>query len=189
MGLRVYGEGEWKVRRYSYSKHRKWLKLHISVDKDGEIRAEKLTDNDVPDSEAGVELLQQQSREKIEGFIGDGGYDERKMYVQCNKQGIVKIRIPPQKNAKIWVHGNTKGEKHPRDENLRSIRKKGRKRWKEHSGYYQRERAENTIYRIKTIFGDKIQARETKNQEIEATLMIKALNMMTACMPQSYPVP
>ncbi|MEM1244077.1 MAG: IS5 family transposase [Pseudomonadota bacterium] len=28
-GLKVYGEGEWKVRRHGYSKHRTWRKLHI----------------------------------------------------------------------------------------------------------------------------------------------------------------
>lgn len=187
-GLKVYGEGEWKVRRYGYTRHRKWLKLHISVDADGEIRAEKLTDNTVTDSDAGVDLLQEQ-QETITEFSGDGAYDERKIYVQCNTQGVVKINIPPKKNAKIWVHGNSKGVRHPRDENLRKIRKKGRKRWKQESGYYQRERAENTMYRIKTIFGDKIHARETQQQETEAKMMITALNKMTALgMPQSYPV-
>jgi len=178
-GLKVFGEGEWKVRRYGYTKHRKWLKLHISVDADGEVRAGQLTENEVADGEAGVELLKQQRQDTIDAFDGDGGYDTRKIYLQCNKQGITRIRIPPKKNAKIWIHGNTKGERHPRDENLRLIRKKGRKRWKKESGYYQREKAENTMYRIKTIFGDKIQARETKNQQTEAKIMIKALNKMT----------
>src|SRR3954453_18973939 len=27
-GLKVYGEGEWKVRQHGYSKRRTWLKLH-----------------------------------------------------------------------------------------------------------------------------------------------------------------
>ena len=30
-GLKVYGEGEWKVRQYGYSKRRTWRKLHLSV--------------------------------------------------------------------------------------------------------------------------------------------------------------
>ena len=31
-GLKVYGEGEWKVRQHGYSKRRTWLKLHLAVD-------------------------------------------------------------------------------------------------------------------------------------------------------------
>jgi hypothetical protein len=35
--------------------------------------------------------------------------------------------IPPRKYARIWKHCNTKTERLKRDENLRSIRKDGRK--------------------------------------------------------------
>jgi hypothetical protein len=43
-GLKVYGEGEWKVRQHGYSKRRTWRKLHLSVDEaSGEIEAEVLT--------------------------------------------------------------------------------------------------------------------------------------------------
>jgi hypothetical protein len=35
-GLKVYGEGEWKVRQHGYSKRRTWLKLHVArCDGDG----------------------------------------------------------------------------------------------------------------------------------------------------------
>lgn len=30
-GLKVYGEGEWKLRKHSKSKRRTWRKLHLSV--------------------------------------------------------------------------------------------------------------------------------------------------------------
>ena len=33
-GMKVYGEGEWKVRQHGYSKWRTWLKLHLAVDAD-----------------------------------------------------------------------------------------------------------------------------------------------------------
>src|SRR5512135_2437986 len=42
-GLKVYGEGEWKVRRHGYSKRRTWRKLHLAVND----RA-KLTHTDHP---------------------------------------------------------------------------------------------------------------------------------------------
>src|SRR5262245_17770318 len=31
-GVKVYGEGEWKVRQHGWSKRRTWLKLHLCVD-------------------------------------------------------------------------------------------------------------------------------------------------------------
>jgi hypothetical protein len=31
-GLKVYGEGEWKVRKHGWSKRRTWRKIHIGVD-------------------------------------------------------------------------------------------------------------------------------------------------------------
>ena len=31
-GLKVYGEGEWKVRQHGWSKRRTWRKMHLSVD-------------------------------------------------------------------------------------------------------------------------------------------------------------
>ncbi|KAF1008357.1 MAG: IS5 family transposase ISBam3 [Burkholderia gladioli] len=31
-GLKVYGEGEWKVRQHGYSKRRTWRKVHLTLD-------------------------------------------------------------------------------------------------------------------------------------------------------------
>jgi hypothetical protein len=31
-GLRLYGEGEWKVRKHGYSKRRTWRKVHLALD-------------------------------------------------------------------------------------------------------------------------------------------------------------
>ncbi|MBF0602803.1 MAG: transposase [Nitrospirae bacterium] len=35
-GIKVYGEGEWKVRQHGYSKRRTWRKLHLGVDESTE---------------------------------------------------------------------------------------------------------------------------------------------------------
>jgi len=48
--LKVYGEGEWKVRMHGYSKHRTWRKVHLMISPDGEIRAADLTTNAVSDA-------------------------------------------------------------------------------------------------------------------------------------------
>src|SRR3974377_2535785 len=43
-GLKVFGEGEWKVRQHGWSKRRTWRKLHLSVDAaSGEVQAAMLS--------------------------------------------------------------------------------------------------------------------------------------------------
>jgi hypothetical protein len=101
----------------------------------------------------------------------------------------VNILIPPRKNARIWKHGNSKAERHKRDENLRAIRKQGRRAWKEQSGYHVRSLAETAMFRLKTIFGDHLSARLIETQTTQAWIRCAALNQMTHLgMPQSYKV-
>jgi len=59
----------------------------------------------------------------------DGAYDQRKCYDAIHRRQA-KATILRRKGAKIWQHGNSKAERHNRDENLRRIRKVGRKAWK-----------------------------------------------------------
>ena len=50
-GLKVYGEGEWKVRQHGWNKRRTWRKLHLGVDEaTGEIVAQTLTTNSQDDA-------------------------------------------------------------------------------------------------------------------------------------------
>jgi hypothetical protein len=187
-GLKVYGEGEWKVRQHGYSKRRTWRKLHLGVNADtGEIIAAVLTTNDVGDGEVFPDLLAQ-----IKGPIvqasADGAYDSFANHDLLTELGV-KITIPPRENAKIRQHGNSMLPPLARDENLRAIRDLGRKRWKEESGYHQRSLAETAMFRIKTIFGESLRARNFRNQATEAFIRCAALNKMTALgMPDSYPV-
>jgi hypothetical protein len=188
-GLKVYGEGEWKVRKHGWSKHRTWQKFHLMISPDGEIRALKLTDNATTDAEVAPELLDQETAPTIMGFAGDGGYDRRNVYAACLDRRIPIILVPPQKNAKIFVHGNTHTTPHPRDENLRQIRKTSRTRWKEQTGYHVRSLVENTMFRLKTILGDRLNARLFPQQRTEAAIKARILNHMWQLgMPQSYAV-
>jgi hypothetical protein len=189
-GLKIYGEGEWKVRMHGVSKRRTWCKLHIGANPDdGEIQAVILTENSVSD-DATVEVLLEQIEQEIINFGADGAYDKRKVYDSLNAHSPdVNILIPPRKNARIWKHGNTKVERLKRDENLRSIRKDGRKAWKQNSGYHQRSLVETTMFRLKTIFGDDLSARLFETQTTQALVRCAALNKMTHLgMPQSYKV-
>jgi hypothetical protein len=189
-GLKIYGEGEWKVRQHGVSKRRTWRKLHIGTNpEDGEIQAVILTANSVSDGDA-VETLLQQIEQDIAKFAADGAYDRRKVYDSLNVHSPeVDILIPPRKNARIWKHGNTKTQRLKRDENLRSIRRQGRQKWKKQSGYHVRSLAETTMFRLKTIFGDGLSARLIETQTTQALVRCAALNRITHLgMPQSYKV-
>lgn len=189
-GLKIYGEGEWKVRQHGVSKRRTWRKLHLGANpEDGEIQAVILTENSVSD-DAAAEVLLEQIEQEIDTFAADGAYDKRKVYDSLNAHSPgVKILIPPRKNARIWKHGNTKAERLKRDENLRSIRKQGRREWKKNSGYHVRSLSETAMFRLKTIFGDELSARLLETQTTQALVRCAALNKMTHLgMPQSYKV-
>jgi hypothetical protein len=187
-GLKIYGEGEWKVRMHGVSKRRTWRKLHLGANpEDGEIQAALLTENRVSDDQAVKELLGQIEQTIID-FAADGAYDKRKVYDSLNAHSPeVNILIPPRKNGRIWQHGNTKTERLKRDENLRAIRNDGRKEWKKNSGYHVRSLAETTMFRLKTIFGNELSARLFETQTTQALVRCAALNKMTHLgMPQSY---
>jgi len=179
-GLKIFGEGEWKVRSHGKSKRRTWRKLHVGVDpQSGEIQAAALTTHSVSDSQMVASLLAQ-IEQPIERFAGDGSYDKRNVYNSLHQRAPdAVLLIPPRKNARIWQHGNTKAERLRRDENLRAIRKSGRQAWKRDSGYHIRSLAETTMFRLKTIFGDRLSARLLETQVTQALIRCAALNRMT----------
>ena len=189
-GLKIYGEGEWKVRKHGYSKRRTWRKLHLGADpENGEIQAVFLTENSVTD-DAAVKGLLEQIEQTLLACAADGAYDKRKVYDALNQHSPdVRILIPPRKNARIWQHGNSKAERLKRDENLRYIRKHGRQQWKDDSGYHMRSLSETAMFRLKTIFGGELSARLLETQTTQTLIRCLALNKMTHLgMPDSYPV-
>ncbi len=64
-GLKVFGEGEWKVKKHGQERRRIWRKLHLAVDsKTHEIICADLSLNNVTDSEAFPGLIRQTHRKK-----------------------------------------------------------------------------------------------------------------------------
>src|SRR3989441_6086689 len=187
-GFKVYGEGEWKVRLHGWSKRRTWRKLHLAVDEaTGEIVAAVASGAGVSDDAALPDLLA-----PVPGELGqvsaDGAYDKGRCYEAIEQRGAKAI-IPPRRDAKIWQHGNCAAPPRQRDENLRAIRRQGRRRWKKESAYHRRSLAETAFFRFKTIFGPTLQARHFDQQATELFLKAAALNRMTHLgMPDSYRV-
>ena len=176
-GLKVYGEGEWKVRKHGCSKYRTWMKLHVGIDiATQQIEMVALTDNSIDDAEAVKEMLNSvEEGKKIKSFRGDGAYDKEKVRSQLWKEQIEQI-IPPQHNAV-----KSKGDKpwlESRDQTIAAIKQMDRKGWKQSTGYHKRSLSETVMYRYKTIIGDKLQCREPKNQMAEAKTGCRILNEM-----------
>lgn len=187
-GVKVFGEGEWKVRAHGYTKRRTWRKLHLAVDEaTGEVAAAAVTTNSFKDSELLPDLLGGVTGE-VAQVSADGGYDSRNCYDAIRARGA-RPAIPPQKRARIWRHGNARAERHARDENLRRIRQVGRTRWKHESGYHRRSLAETAVFRVKMIFGERVGARSFAGQASQMLVRCAALNRMTHLgMPDSYAV-
>jgi hypothetical protein len=189
-GLKVYGEGEWKVRKHGASKRRTWRKMHICLDLDTQkiIKAE-LTGNEEADAPVGKNMLEGQT-EQIKSFSGDGAYDDFS-FRELLGDGITQI-IPPPKNAVI----KTGTEKEPapeyirqRNETIAFIKEHDLSAWKEAVGYHKRSLNEVVMYRYKTICGDRLSARVIENQITEVKVNCTLLNRFCDLgMPDSYKV-
>ena len=59
-GVKVFGEGEWKVRQHGYTYRRTWRKVHLGVDEaSGELVAAVVTTNNYSDGQVLPDLLAQ----------------------------------------------------------------------------------------------------------------------------------
>lgn len=185
-GLKVYGEGEWKVRKHGWCKHRTWRKLHIAVNTETlTIEAVTLTGNDADDASQ-VKPLLEAIPEKVNSFRGDGGYDKKKVRELLVKDAIKQL-IPPQENAVI--KDETKQYAMERNEAIRQIQQSDRSSWKKQVGYHKRSLAEVTMYRYKTLFTGTLQSRKIAYEQKEVAFKCCLLNRINELgMPKSYKV-
>lgn len=186
-GLKVYGEGEWKVRKHGWTKHRTWKKLHMGSDGlDLEIISVVLTGNEVDDAQAGIEIVEQSTTEvAIKSTAADGAYDKKK-FRGCLAEDIEQL-IPPQHNAVVSKINDPDFVQ--RDETIKRIAEVGREEWKKESGYHIRSKSEVNMFRYKKIFGERMQARKTPYENAEIQMKCKILNQFVEIgMPKSYKV-
>ncbi len=93
-GLKVFGEGEWKVKKQGKERRHIWRKLHLAVDaKTHEIICADLSLNNVTDAEAFPGLIRQTHR-KIRSAAADGAYDTRLCHDELPRKKISAL-IPP----------------------------------------------------------------------------------------------
>jgi len=188
-GLKVYGEGEWKVRKHGAGKHRSWMKLHVAIDiETQEIIGMELTSNSVDDATCAKSIIEsiESTERSIRSIRGDGAYDKKKVRKMAYKKNIKQI-IPPQRNAvldrggKVWMQ--------ERDEAIMRLKEIDRKDWKVEVGYHKRSLAETVMFRYKTIHGGQLKSRNIENQKTEVKIKCKILNILiNLAKPDSYKV-
>ncbi|MFB2659115.1 IS5 family transposase [Shewanella xiamenensis] len=180
-GLKVYGEGEWKVKKHGTDgKRRVWRKLHIAVDTHShEIIAAELSLSNVTDAEVLPNLLKQTQR-RIHTISGDGAYDTRECHEAIRRKRAFTL-IPPREGAAYWEQG------HPRNLAVSFQKLYGsNKKWKQRYGYHRRSISETAMYRIKQLLGGRLSMRNYNAQVGETYAMIKALNKLTGLgMPET----
>lgn len=190
-GVKVFGEGEWKVRKHGYSKRRTWRKVHVGMCADsGQVVVSGMTSNNVSDDEAMICMMGLLEGTSLGDVLGDGAYDT----VDC-REAIYDLGgrqiIPPDKNARLQKRAPLLSLKE-RDNAIRRIQElgeEGRAHWKQEVGYHRRSRVETLMFRYKTILGDRLTARREWTQATEISIKLDVLNRMTELgMPNSYKV-
>jgi hypothetical protein len=181
-GLKVYGEGEWKVRKHGWSKHRTWRKLHMASDGiDLEIISLELTDNKIDDADGGVPVMSKVNH-PLKSVAGDGGYDKEK-FRACIPKGVIQL-IPPRRDA-VDSKGKKRGYDQ-RDEAVRKIKATSRGEWKKETGYHIRSKSEVNMMRYKMAFGERMNARKIEFEKTEVQIKAKILNQhVNLGMPKS----
>lgn len=184
-GLKVYGEGEWKVRKHGWNQRRTWRLMHMGSDGSNlEILSVSLTGNNTSDSKAGIELMKKLSC-PIKTIAADGAYDS-KGFRGCLEPDILQL-IPPRRDG-VYSKGKIP-EYVQRDESILRINQIGRKEWKKEIGYHIRSLSEVNMYRYKTAFGEKMTARTPQAEQTEVRIKCKILNQFIELgMPSSYRV-
>lgn len=174
-GLKVYGEGEWKVRQHGTTQRRTWRKVHVAYDEtSNEVLAIALTTNDIDDASMLKPLLDTVVL-PISRVGADGAYDRAKVYDYLLERQIQAI-IPPRSNAVRWTNQQGQVLAHARNEALVAIEAVGLAEWKKQVGYHRRSKAETGMFRLKITFGERLQSRGLSSQKVEVRLKAACLN-------------
>ena len=183
-GLKLYGEGEWKVRKHGKNKRRTWLKLHLGVnEKSHTIEACVLTDDRVHDNEILPHMIRQIFG-KIAQITGDSAYDSHDSYEIALKCGA-KPCFPPRVNARR--HKATDEAWRLRNHAVSHMYYHGLADWKKKNNYHRRSLVEVMMFRFKQLFGANVMARTVKRQAKEiGFIKCLVINKMTALGMPSY---
>ena len=181
-GLKVYGAGEWYVRKYGMGRARRrtWRKLHLGVDESTkEIVVVDLTTSRVHDSRQLPDMVNQQAPGDIAQVSGDKAGDSVGCYEAILKRAAIPT-IPPRRRARLSRGADPPPPRAARDDVLRRIAAEGRYAWRVSSGATRQSLAENAVSRFKAIVGIKLCACRFESQQVEAVVKCQVLNRMAS---------
>lgn len=189
-GVKVYGEGEWRVRQHGKSKRRTWRKIHLAICPDShEILLSELTENNKADDFVAKQMVPKLPK-SVKKTYGDGAYDRQDFYRSCHAKDILAL-VPPRKGGKLSDQ-TKKPWMEMRNDALRAIKGLGedemaRSLWKKLCGYHKRSLAETAMYRFKQAFGGSFRSRKLAYQRTELYAKSLVMNQMTKLgMPLGY---
>lgn len=176
-GPKLFGEGEWKVRKHGWSKRRSWRKLHLGMDgTTGQVCAMLLTHRDDPDAAVVHDLLDQIPEDTpIEVVAGDGAYDTKAARAVIAARDA-QVLISPVLGVVHWP--NRMPGARQRNEAIDAIAHDGKLQWKRDSGCHERSLVESLMYRFKTLTGDRLSARQVDAQDAELAVRVGVINRM-----------
>jgi len=128
---KVFGAGEWYVRKHGTGKGRRrtWRKLHLGVDEASkEIVAVDLTASGLHDGPHMPAMLDRVPDE-VGQVSGDRAYDSGRCYLGILARGAVPT-IPPWRNARLSTAKDPPAFRLERDAVVRRIKEKGSYSWR-----------------------------------------------------------
>jgi IS5 family transposase len=184
-GLKVHGEGEWKMRVHGKGRRRVWRKLHLAVDtRTGMLHAHALTASEVHDGGALAGLLADIAA-PIAAVCADKAYDSFDCHAAILARAAQPV-IPPRKGAAIRPPPGREDVPATRGAAVARIAEVGRDAWKAETGYHRRSLAETAMLRYKTLIGPSLRSRSFDRQKPEAAVAVRCINTFTALgMPKS----
>ncbi len=179
-GLKISGEGEWKVKIHGTEKRRGWIKLHIGVDPHTQdLVVAEITNDKVGDATV-LPLLMDRAPKSIKKVLADGAYDTLGCRRYLSSKYIEEC-IPPQRNGRLRKEQGY--EERNTAITLMSFfggDAEAHSLWKKLTGYHKRSLAETAFSRLKRLFGERLSCKKFSNLKTETLFRCHALNRMNS---------
>ena len=122
---------------------RGWKKRHFGVDRSGVIVARALTEASVDDATTGITLI-----EATDGALGrvtaDAASETIGFYEAAGARGATVV-VPPTRTAHVSRYGPRSSA---RDRTILAVKERGRRRWKQTSGYHGQARVGERVFPV-----------------------------------------
>jgi hypothetical protein len=175
-GLKVYGAGEWRHKRYG--SHKQWKKLHLALEpKSGKLVLAEISNEYTHDTQYLEEILQKMNK-RCGRVLFDGIADSQHCYATVQRYNK-RLLTPPKNGAVI----RSESVYEDRNTAIKIIQGLGGDRqakslWAKLVGYNRRVVVESMISRWKQLFGGRLKSYCEIRRKIEVQLKAMMVNAM-----------